>query len=239
MTMQDIPAPAGQVTKRVLNFFWLTDCSASMGGKKIATLNQAIREALPLIKQAVAAHPQVQVMMSAIKFSDDASWHIGPDPVPLEQFTWSELEADGLTATAKAIDLLAKALSIERMPRRGFPPVCILISDGYCTDPEEEYNRAIAELNRIPWGMKAIRLAIAIGDESEYNEKELLKFVNQPSVGLLKAHNPEELLNYIKWASTEATLGSSRSKSRDAAETGGNMVLSPPPPTITSSTEPF
>lgn len=237
--MQDIPAPAGQVTRRTLNFFWLTDYSASMGGKKIATLNQAIREALPLIKQAVAAHPQVQVMMAAIKFSDEASWHIGPDPVPLEQFSWPELEADGLTATARAIELLVKALSIERMPRRGFPPVCILISDGFCTDPEEEYNRAIAELNRIPWGMKAIRLAIAIGEESEYNEKELLKFVNQPNVGLLKAHNPEELLNFIKWASTEATLGSSRSKSRDLSGETGNVVLGPPPPTITSSTEPF
>jgi hypothetical protein len=58
-------------------------------------------------------------------------------------------------------------------------------------------------------------------------------------VGILKAHTPEELLNFIKWASTEATLGSSRSKSRDLTSETGNVVLSPPPPTITSSTEPF
>ena len=50
----DIPAPDGKVAKRTLHFFWLTDYSASMGGKKIATLNQAIREALPLIQKAVA-----------------------------------------------------------------------------------------------------------------------------------------------------------------------------------------
>jgi hypothetical protein len=135
--------------------------------------------------------------------------------------------------------MLGQALSIERMPRRGFPPVCILISDGFCTDPEEEYNNAIAELNRIPWGMKSIRLAIALGEETEYNEKELLKFVNQPNVGLLKAHNAEELLRYIKWASTEATLSSSRSKSKDLKDDSTNVVLSTPPPTITSSTEPF
>jgi uncharacterized protein YegL len=235
----EIPVPDGQVTKRTLNFFWLTDCSASMGGKKIATLNQAIREALPLIQKAVESHPQVQIMMSALKFSDEAEWQIGPDPVPLEKFVWSELSSDGLTATAKALRMLAGALSIERMPRRGFPPVCILISDGFCTDPEEDYNNAIAELNRLPWGMKAIRLAIALGEETEYNEKELLKFVNQPSVGLLKAHNAEELLTYIKWASTEATLSSSRSKSKDLKDDASNVVLSMPPPTITSSTEPF
>ena len=28
--------------------------------------------------------------MRAIKFSDDASWHVGPDPVPLADFTWPE-----------------------------------------------------------------------------------------------------------------------------------------------------
>lgn len=235
----EIPIPEGQVTRRLMHFFWLTDCSASMGGKKIATLNQAIREALPLIQKAVTSHPQVQVVMSAVKFSDEAEWHVGPDPVPIEKFVWSELEADGLTATAKALRMLATALSIERMPRRGFPPICILISDGFCTDPEEEYNNAIAELGKIPWGIKAIRLAIAIGEETEYNEKELLKFINQPNVGLLKAHNPEELLNYIKWASTEATLSSSRSKSKDLKDDTTNVVLSSPPPTITSSTEPF
>ncbi len=235
----EIPVPDGQVTKRILSFFWLTDCSASMGGKKIATLNQAIREALPLIQKAVESHPQVQIMMNAIKFSDEAEWHVGPDPVPLEKFVWNELSSDGLTATAKALRMLGTALSIERMPRRGFPPVCILISDGFCTDPEEEYNTAIAELNRLPWGMKAIRLAIALGEETEYNEKELLKFINQPGVGLLKAHNAEELLNYIKWASTEATLSSSRSKSKDLKDETSNVVLSMPPPTITSSTEPF
>src|SRR5512136_3242129 len=158
----EIPAPDGKVAKRVLHFFWLTDYSASMGGKKIATLNQAIRESLPLIQKAVAAHPQVQVMMRAIKFSDEAAWHVGPAPVTVEQFFWPELEADGLTATAKAIRLLIPELSIERMPRRGLPPVCILVSDGFCTDPREEYDTAIAELAKIPWGVKAVRLAIAI-----------------------------------------------------------------------------
>jgi uncharacterized protein YegL len=206
----DIPAPDGKVARRTLHFFWLTDYSASMGGKKIAALNQAIRESLPLIQKAVAAHPQVQVMMRAIRFSDEAAWHVGPAPVPMEQFFWPELQADGLTATAKAIRLLIPELSVEKMPRRGLPPVCILVSDGYCTDAEGEYDRA-----------------------------ELLKFSNQDRVGILKAHTPEELLNFIKWASTEATLGSSRSKSQDLSAGTGNVSLPPPPPAITSSTEPF
>jgi uncharacterized protein YegL len=212
-----------------------------MRGKKIATLNQAIREAVPEIQKACAAYPQVEIVMRAIKFSDDASWHVGPDPVPLAEFTWPELETSGLTATAKAIRLLEDELSIERMPRRGLPPVCILISDGYCTDPHEEYDNAIADLAKIPWGVKAVRLAIAIGDESDYNEPELLKFVNQDQIGLLKAHSPEELVTYIKWASVSASVASSRGRSRGVGSQDdvSNVSLDSPPPMITSNTDLF
>jgi uncharacterized protein YegL len=212
-----------------------------MRGKKIATLNQAIREAVPEIQKAVQAYPQVEIVMRAIKFSDDAAWHAGPDPVPLEQFSWPELETRGLTATAKALRLLEGELSIERMPRRGLPPVCILISDGFCTDPREEYDAAIVELARIPWGIKAVRLAIAIGDESDYNESELLKFVNQDQVGLLKAHSPEELAGYIRWASVSASVASSRGRSRGvpAMEENSNVSIEAPPALITSNTELF
>jgi uncharacterized protein YegL len=212
-----------------------------MRGKKIATLNQAIREAVPEVQKAVSAYPQVEILMRAIKFSDDASWHVGPEPVPIADFVWPELETSGLTSTAKALRLLADELSVERMPRRGLPPACILISDGFCTDPREEYDSAIADLAKIPWGVKAVRLAIAIGDESDYNEVELLKFVNQDQIGLLKAHSPEELVSYIKWASVSASVASSRGRSREvqAMDDTSNVSLESPPALITSNTELF
>lgn len=212
-----------------------------MRGKKIATLNQAIREALPEIQKAVAAYPQVEIQMRAIKFSDIASWHVGPEPVPIEDFSWPELETSGLTATAQAIRLLASELSIERMPRRGLPPVCILISDGFCTEPSGEYDKAIADLETLPWGIKAVRLTIAIGDESNYNEPELVKFINQDTVGLLKAHSPEELVTYIKWASISASVASSRGRSRGslAADDTSNVAIDSPPPVITTNTDLF
>ena len=241
-TIEDsIPVPDGQIVRKRLHFFWIADCSDSMRGKKIATLNQAIREAIPEVQKAVEAYPQVEIFMRAIRFSDDASWHVGPDPVPIADFTWPELGTSGLTATAKALRLLADELSIERMPRRGLPPVCILISDGFCTDPREEYDSAIAELGRIPWGVKAVRLAIAIGDESDYNEPELLKFVNQDRIGLLKAHSPEELVSYIKWASVSASVAASRGRSRESSVAGeiSNVSLDAPPAMITSNTELF
>jgi uncharacterized protein YegL len=201
-----------------------------MSGKKMATLNQAIRETLPNVRTAVAAHPEVAVMMRAIKFSDDASWHVGPNAVSIEQFVWPELSPAGGTSTAQAIRLLASELTLEKMPRRGYPPVCILVSDGFCTDPREDYDRAIAELLQLPWGKRAVRLAIAVGDESDYDEGELQKFISHPEIGVLKADTPEKLVNYIRWASVAATVGASVGKSKAGASGAETNVILPAPP---------
>ena len=225
-----IPAPGGIVAKRVLNFFWLVDCSGSMAGTKIDTVNRAIREVLPDIERAARANPSADVRMSAIRFADDAAWHVGPPPVPLGQFHWPALAAVGRTSTARALRLLAAELDPERMPRRGFPPVCILLSDGHCTDADGTYRQAIAELDAMPWGRKAIRLAIGIGDD--YNTEELLAFVSHEGVGVLHADRPQALVKYIKWASTAAVSSSSQSKSRLAEVSRPNQavqLVEPPP----------
>jgi uncharacterized protein YegL len=237
-----VPVPEGTIARKPLHFFWLADHSGSMRGRKIATLNQAIREAVPEVCKAVAAYPEVAIHMRALRFADRAAWHVGPAPVPVEQFVWPELEALGATATAQAIRLLAEELTLERMPRRGYPPVCILISDGYCTEAAAEYAQAIADLLKLPWGQKSVRLAIAIGDPSEYDEQELLKFVSHPEVGVLKADSPQSLVSYIKWASVSATVGASQSKARGSpGEEAHNVVLAQPPtaPVITSSIDEF
>jgi uncharacterized protein YegL len=245
----EVPVPAGEVAKRTLHFIWLADCSGSMTGTKMATLNQSIREVLPEIEEVVKDHPQVRVEMRAIRFATQAEWHVGPQPLPLGSFSWPDLRPEGATATSQALRLLAQQLEIRHMPERGLPPVCILISDGFCTDSAEEYERAIQELDALPWGMKAVRLAIAIGDESHYDEQELLKFVSpglRKEVGILKAHNKSDLLNHIKWASTAAVRSSSKSyvdesvRGESSTRIQTNVVMGPPPaPQITDSSDVF
>ena len=226
----------GDPTKRTLQFFWIADYSSSMSGKKIATLNQAIREAVPAVKQAASGNAAVSVEMRAIKFSSSASWHIGPTKTPLEQFVWPELSANGGTSTAQAIKLLSDELAVDKMGTRGCPPVCILISDGFCTDPPSEYEDAIRDLEASPWGSKAIRLAIAIGEESDYDEAQLLRFVSHKEIGVLKAKTVDQLVGYIIWASTAATMGATSGATNAQGITGSNSaapnVQLPTNPTI-------
>jgi uncharacterized protein YegL len=227
-----VPVPEGTVARRPLQFFWIADYSGSMAGAKLATLNQAIKEAVPLVRDAVKAHPEVAIMMRALKFADEAGWHVGPAAQPVENFAWPELTAAGGTATAHAIRLLASELTIEKMPRRGYPPVCILVSDGFCTDPPGEYEAAIADLLKLPWGKRAVRLAIAVGDPADYDEQQLLKFISHPEIGVLHARTPEQLLRYIRWASVAATVGASVGKTKGGGTGPGsqNVILPPPPP---------
>jgi hypothetical protein len=63
-----------------------------------------------------------------------------------------------------------------------------------------------------PWGKKAVRLAIGIGED--FSADELMKFVSHREVGILKARSADELVKWIVWASVTATISASRGKSR-------------------------
>ncbi len=93
--------PGGALASRPLHFFWLADCSGSMGiDGKIQALNNAIREAIPHMQQVAAENPNAQVVVRAIAFANGARWHIS-QPVPVADFRWQDLKAGGVTDMAK------------------------------------------------------------------------------------------------------------------------------------------
>ena len=143
--------PGGPLARRPLHFIWIADCSGSMGyGGKIQSLNNAIREALPHMQDAAAENPNAEVKVRAVKFSSGASWHAG-SAVPVEQFRWDDLEANGVTDMGKALQLVAEQLDPEIMPQRALPPVLVLISDGHPTD---DVSAGLRDLMAQPWGTK-------------------------------------------------------------------------------------
>lgn len=208
----------GQTVRRTLHFFWLVDGSYSMSGQKIQAVNHAIRTVLPEIQQ-VEEQERVDILMRAIWFAEQARWHIGPDPVPVKQFVWKDMDARGSsTSTAQALELLGEELSLERIGRRCVPPVAILLSDGYCTDPEERYNRAIAHLDQLPWGRKAVRIAIGIGQHGDYNKAQLDQFISpylrrEGGLETLPAPDVRRLIEHIRLVSTQAASASAASRS--------------------------
>jgi uncharacterized protein YegL len=189
--------PGGRLARRVLHFFFLLDCSGSMSvGGKIEALNNAIREALPHMRRVAADNPNAEVLVRALSFSDGARWVVG-EPAPVERFTWTDVTAGGLTDLGAALLLMADQLRMPPMEARALPPVIVLVSDGRPTD---DFEGGLEALLREPWGQRAVKVAVAIGRDADY--QVLQSFIGDPSIQPVSAHSPEDLVRHIRWAST-------------------------------------
>jgi len=217
--------PGGEMAAKPLHFIWIADCSDSMGvDGKIQALNTAIREAIPHMRRVAKDNPNAQVLVRAVRFSDGAYWHIA-QPVPVEQFEWVDLQAKGVTDMGKALELVAEQLKMPPMPERGLPPVLVLISDGLPTD---DFAAGLNALLDLPWGKKAVRIAIAIGEDA--NLEVLQRFINNSELKPLRANNPEALTTHIRWASTAVLKSASSPHSEPKGASGGSNVPIPTPP---------
>ena len=219
------PLPGGALASRPLHFIWIADCSGSMGQRgKIQALNTAIREAIPGMQQVAAENPNAQVLVRAVKFSNGAQWHVA-QPTPMDQFRWEDLEADGVTDMGKALQLVADALDPGLMPHRALPPVLVLVSDG---KPTDDFKAGLRALMEQPWGKKAVRIAIAIGDDAD--KSVLQRFIGHPELEPLEAHNAESLVRYIRWVSTAVVQSASSPASQSVDRASHINVPLPPAP---------
>ena len=112
-TLNDaLVTPEVEISKRILELIFLIDISWSMKARRMAVANQAVREIAGELKEAANNHPEIEFRVRCISFSDTARWHIGPDPVQVSSFSWTDLKAGGCTATGAAVNMLAKAAKI-------------------------------------------------------------------------------------------------------------------------------
>jgi len=226
--------PGGEMATRPLHFIWIADCSGSMGvDGKIQSLNTAIKDAIPGMQTVADENPNAQVLVRAIKFSSGAQWHVS-QPTDVADFKWTDLTADGVTDMGKALQMVAEQLRIPPMTDRALPPVLVLISDG---QPTDDYASGIKAVMDQPWGKKAVRIAIAIGEDADH--EVLQKFIGHPELKPLQANNPEALVKHIKWVSTAVLKSASApaSQAKDATGAGMNVPIPAAPDTGPSSAD--
>lgn len=214
--------PGGKLASRPLHFIWIADCSGSMSGPKITALNFAIREAIPAMRKVADENPNASVLVRALRFSSNVQWHVA-QPTPLDSFTWTDLTTDGVTNMGRAMSMVADVLKVPPMEERALPPVLVLISDG---QPSDDFNTGVKKLLAEPWGKKAVRIAIAIGDDADV--EVLKRFIDNPEIPPLQANNPETLVNYIKWAST-AVITTVSAPAGQKTGSAGPMLQVPKP----------
>jgi len=184
------------LARRQLHVILALDCSGSMQGDRIASLNYALRTTLPELRKVAEENPEIDVRLRVLRFATEAQWHVA-DPVPVAEARWTDLAAGGETSMGAALREIGQALTAEAMPGRQLPPVVVLASDGYPTD---EFEEGLDAFFAVDHAKAAIRLAIAIGGEADLEVLE--RFIRNPAFKPLRANNASDLVRHIKWATT-------------------------------------
>lgn len=216
--------PGGRLATRPLHFIFIADCSGSMFGDRIQALNQAIREAIPHMRDVAKSNPNAEVLVRSVRFSAGAQWHHS-QATNVDSFDWKDLSASGQTDMGKALTLVADTLKTPPMPERALPPVLVLVTDG---DPTDDFDGGLRALMAEPWGKKAVRIAIAIGEGVRMDV--LQKFIGHNEIQPLQAKNADQLVQYIRWASTAVLQAASAPASQTQAAPAGVNVPVPAPP---------
>ena len=196
-----------EVARRTMVLFFLVDTSGSMEGAKIGTLNQAIEDVIPEIRDISQNNADAEIKIAVLEFSSGAKW-VTPYPVPAEDFEWQYLNAVGLTDFGEACRELDEKLSRNTFMSDitgSFAPAVFLLSDGAPTD---EYKENLNKLWNNNWFKKAIKVAVAIGEDA--NKNILAEFTGNIE-GVLSVHNPEALKKMIKFVSVTSSQIGSRS----------------------------
>ena len=204
--------------RKIMTLFYLVDTSGSMGGSRIGTVNAAMEECIPLLKEVAAANDDAEIKVAILQFSSGCSW-ITPKsgPVGLDDIIWNDLQAGGMTEFGKALTELDTKLSRNEFLNSltgAYAPVILLLSDG---GPTDNWEPSLAKIKQNNWFKHAIKIAIDIDSGSE--RSVLAQFTGNPEA-ILDAKDTATLKKMIHKVSVRASEFQSHSKqSADTATT--------------------
>jgi len=198
------------IVKRQMVLFFIVDTSGSMEGTKIGAVNTAIREVLPELKGIGGS--DVDLKIACLKFSSGCSW-MHPSPIPVENFSWNNLSADGVTDFGAACKELSDKMSKEKFlsaPSASVAPAIFLMSDG---EPTDDYQTGLTALRQNNWYKYAIKVAVAIGEDANV---DVLKEITGNIEAVVTVHTPEALRKMIRFVSvTSSQIGSKSQPMQD------------------------
>jgi uncharacterized protein YegL len=198
------------IVKRQMVLFFLIDTSGSMEGTKIGAVNTAIREVLPEL-QGIGGS-DVDLKIACLHFSSGCEW-MHTAPVPVENFQWTNVIANGVTDFGVACKELASKMDKNKFlnaPSASVAPAIFLMSDG---EPTDDYKSGISSLQQNNWFKYAIKVAVAIGDDANI---DVLREFTGNIEAVITVHTPEALRKMIRFVSiTSSQIGSKSQPMQD------------------------
>lgn len=193
--------------RRQMNIFYLIDCSGSMRGNKIESINQVMPDIMRTIADIDESNKDnAQIKVACLEFSSGCQWKY-PQPVSASDFKWQDIQAGGLTDLGSAFKELKAHMSrkTDLASEEGhYAPAIILLSDGHPTDA---WKNALKDLQANKWFQVATKVAIAIGEDADKNV--LTEFAEKQDELVITVHNLDALKNVIRLVScTVSRVGS-------------------------------
>lgn len=201
----DDPLGATSVSKKSLVIFFMIDTSASMKGKKMGELNTVMEELIPEIRRVGEADTDVK--LAVLTFSTDVKWMYA-NPVSIEEFEWTRLEASGVTSMGAAFEEISQRMSRNSFlssPSLSFAPVIFLMTDGY---PSDDYKKGLKTLQANSWYKFGMKAALGIGNEA--NDDVLAEFTGSKDT-VVHAYTGGQLAQMIKIVAVTASQIGSKS----------------------------
>lgn len=192
-----------KISQRPLEVIYVIDTSGSMGGSKILAVNSAMHDLEKMLKEEASKNPTAEVYIRVITFGDNvAKWHL-KDRTLASDFSYKDINnVYGSTPMGSAFNILCDALSETVMSNRSLRPIVVLLSDGIPTD---NYENNLERFLNMPWGKKAIKVAVSIGDDANFN---ILSSFTKDKDLVFNAKNATGIKEFIKWTSTLVSYSS-------------------------------
>jgi len=190
--------------KRPYPVVFLVDTSGSMADDaKIVVLNQALDEALSLLKSI--DNPELELWCAVISFGSKAKVRAGL--ALAEETSLPPLTPHGGSMLGEALHELGNLFAGSNLPLVPHPPALVLISDG---QPTDDYEAALRELESNDWFRLSLRLAIRIG--ADCDDAHLRSFTGAASSVFTVSELvtlPELMVRGARAIHSEMTLSSS------------------------------
>lgn len=148
--------------RKTVPFIYVIDTSGSMAGDRIAALNEALREAIEVLRDSVGL--EYDITINVLSYSSGCKWMFD-SMQNAESCQWVDLQAGGLTDLGDALSELDRKLNKKFLfgekSEICFPNI-IFFTDGVPTD---DWKKSLNEIKKNKWFQSSMKIAVKIGDD--------------------------------------------------------------------------
>ena len=158
----------------------LIDKSKSMQGKRIAQVNQALKDVKRQLIQMQDENTNVDFALTIIPFSTEAEFLNNEKTKDVTEFDFADIKGGGWSNLHLAYQKLAEVLKKQSQGGimadfGGIAPIILLMTDGHPT--KYPLKQEMELLDSLPWFKVALRYGVAIELKDEKTLKVLQDFV--------------------------------------------------------------